>query len=120
MNRNLIFIPLLLILFACTNTKKYEKISGEWECTRWINKQTGTDKCDDNVYFKFTMDKSYVSELGISKDSGVYRIVDDVLYVTPEGKDEFGVKLTRLGEDTVEFLMNRSGVMETLTLAKKK
>ena len=120
MNKTLLALTILFVFAACFNSGEYEKIAGEWECTRWIDKETKRDKCNDNVYFKFSEDQSYISEFGMARDTGEYRIANDILYVTPKDKKEFGVKLTTLNRDTVEFLMNRSGVEEILTLVRKE
>jgi hypothetical protein len=118
MKRLIFTAACLSFLFACTEKEQYEKISGEWECVRWVNLVSGDEKCDNNVYFMFDMEKDYVSKLGIAVDTGRYKIIDEILYVTPEGKSEFGVKITRLDQDTMVFLMNRAGEEEILTLHK--
>lgn len=105
-------------LGSCSNSENYVKISGDWKCTSWINKSKGMNKCRDNVRFEFQQDKSYYSELGNAKDSGNFKILNDMLYVTPKGKMEFAVKITKLNNDTLEFLMNQAGEEEVLTLIK--
>ena len=109
---------LLAILISCSDSELYQKISGEWKCTSWINKSKGIDKCKNNVHFKFRTDKFYYSTLGSVKDSGTYKIDDDILYVTPKGKMELAVKITKLNNDTLEFLMNQAGEEEILTLLR--
>lgn len=115
---------ILLVLFgllgSCSNSEYYKDISGNWECVSWINKTKEIDKCRNNVRFEFQQDKSYNSELGNSKDSGYFKILNDMLYITPKGKMEFAVKITKLNNDTLEFLMNQAGDEEILTLIKVK
>lgn len=111
---------LLFFVLSCTNSGNYESITGEWECISWINKERNTDKCNNNVYFKFNEDKSYLSKIGSVKDSGIYSIENNRLYVTPNGKMELSVQINKLNFDTVVFLMNLGGVEELLTLVKKK
>jgi hypothetical protein len=41
-----------------------------------------------------------------------------MLYVRPEGKLEFPVRINKFTADTLQFLMNRGGTEEILTLAK--
>ena len=118
MKNAILIIICICFLFACSEREQYEKITGEWECISWVNQVTGDQKCDDNVYFKFDMEKNYVSKLGVAVDSGRYKIIDEILYVTPKGKSEFGVKITRLDKDTMVFLMNRAGEEEILELTK--
>ena len=108
-----------MLLASCSNTEDYQKISGEWECTSWINKVKEIDKCRNNVHFQFKEDKSYYSKLGSVEDSGSYKIQKDKLYVTPLGKMEMAVEITKLNNDTLEFLMNQGGEEEILTLIRK-
>jgi hypothetical protein len=105
-------------LCSCSDAERYEKIAGKWECSSWINEVTGIDQCDNNVRFDFQLDKSYTSVLGAAQDSGTYRIQSNLLYVTPDDKLEFAVKITTLNPDTMVFLMNQAGNEEILTLVK--
>ena len=118
MKKVMILLAFSGILGSCSNSEIYEKISGDWKCTSWINKSKGIDKCNDNVRFEFQPDKSYYSEIGSAKDSGDFKILNDMLYVTPKGKMEFAVKITKLNNDTLEFLMNQAGEKEVLTLIR--
>lgn len=118
MKKAMILLALIGLLGSCSNSEVYENIAGDWECTSWINKSKGIDKCNDNVRFEFQQGKTYYSELGSAKDSGSYKILNDMLYVTPKGKMEFGVKIAKLNSDTLEFLMNQSGDEEILTLIR--
>jgi hypothetical protein len=120
MKKVMILLAFIGFLGSCSNSESYEKISGDWECTSWINKSKGIDKCKNNVRFEFQLDKSYYSELGNTKDSGSFKILNDMLYVTPKGKMEFVVKITKLNNDTLEFLMNQAGEEEVLTLIRTK
>ena len=120
MKKTIILLAFFTFLGSCSNSEYYEKISGNWECTSWINKSKGIDKCKNNVLFTFREDKSYSSLLGNVKDSGYFRIEDDMLHVTPEGKMEIAVKITKLNYDTLEFLMNQAGEEEILTLIRQK
>lgn len=115
----MILCTFLTILMSCSNSEKYEKISGEWECSSWISQSTGIDNCKNNVHFNFQTDKIYSSTLGVAIDTGNYRILNDMLYVTPNGKVEFVVKITRLDNDTLVFLMNQAGDEEILTLVRQ-
>lgn len=110
---------LLLTFFSCTNSENYEKIIGEWECASWINKSNNSDKCYNNVYFKFELDKTYFSKLGQVEDSGEYKIANNILYSTPKGKLEIAVQINKLNTDTLELKMNQAGVEEILTLVRK-
>jgi len=119
MNRILILVFTTLFFVSCANSDQYEKMNGNWVCSSWITESDGSDGCNDNVHFSFNMDKTYNSQFNATKEAGTYYLVGNVLYVTPEGKKEFGVELKRLDVDTMTILMNRSGSAETLTLVKK-
>lgn len=119
MKKVLIF-TLVFLAFSCTNTENYQKIYGEWECASWINKSTGRDKCNHNVYFKFSQENSYHSVLGSTRDSGDFKISEGMLYVTPKGKMEFAVQIQKLNTDTLVFFMNQAGSEEILTLTRKQ
>ncbi len=120
MKKIIILFAFFVFLGSCTNSEYYEKISGDWECTSWINKSKGIDKCKNNVHFEFQQDKSYYSKLGNVKDSGNFKILNNMLYITPKGKMEFVVKITKLNKDTLVFLMNQAGEEEILTLIRMK
>lgn len=91
----IILVVSMTFLGSCSNSENYKKISGDWKCASWINETQGIDKCDNNVLFKFHPDKSYYSTIGNAKDSGNFKILNDMLYVTPKGKMEFAVKITK-------------------------
>lgn len=118
MKKMTILILGLATLVSCSNSEKYEKISGNWECITWINKSNGIDKCNNNVLFNFHPDKNYSSKLGSAQDSGSYKILNGLLYVSPIGKLEFAVKIIKLNNDTLELLMNQAGDEEILTMKK--
>ena len=111
-------IIICVFLFTCTTSIKHEKIVGEWECISWTNKESKTDKCKDNVYFRFSEDKTYYSKIGNVQDSGKCEIINDILYVSPIGKMEIAVQINKINSDTLEFLMNQGGVEEILSLVK--
>ncbi len=118
MKKVMFLLGLIGFLISCSSSETYEKISGTWKCSSWINKAKGIDKCKNNVRFDFKLDKTYSSELGSAIDSGDYKILNDMLYVTPKGKMEFAVKIAKLNNDTLEFLMNQAGEEEVLTLIR--
>ena len=118
MKKAMIVFTSLIILASCSNSELYQKIPGEWKCSSWIVTSNGKDKCQNNVRFEFKADKTYTSVLGSARDTGTYSILSDMLYVTPDGKMEFGVQINKLTADTLEFLMNQAGEEEILTLVK--
>ena len=72
------------------------------------------------MHFQFNMDKTYYSKLGSVEDSGSYKIQGGNLRVFPQGKMELMVKITKLNNDTLTFLMNLAGEEEILTLVRKE
>lgn len=118
--KKLIIVAFGLLLISCDNSEEYEKIAGEWNCTTWITESTGKDRCSNNVYFNFKADKTYASKIGGQEEAGVYKISNGLLYSTAEGKLEIGVEISKLQNDTLQFVMSRSGEKETLTLLRKK
>lgn len=118
--KKIIIVIFGLLLISCDNSEQYEKITGEWNCSKWIVESTGKDRCNNNVYFNFKSDKTYVSKIGGLEEVGVYRITNGLLYSTPEGKMEISVEINTLHKDTLQFIMSRSGEKETLTLLRKK
>jgi hypothetical protein len=117
--KKLILVVFGFLLISCTDAENYEKIAGEWKCTTWITESTGKDKCSNNVYFNFKKDKTYTSKIGSLEEAGVYKIANGLLYSTPEGKLEIGVEISKLQNDTLQFVMSRSGQKEILTLLRK-
>ena len=120
MKKTFILLAISVLLASCPNNENYKRISGQWECTSWVNQSKNIDKCRNNVRFEFRQDKTYNSGLGGARDSGDYRIMNDLLYVTPKGKLEFAVQITKLTGDTLVFLMNQAGEEEILTLKRIK
>ena len=119
MKKVFLLTSLLIFILSCSNSEKYELISGSWKCSSWTNEASGIDKCNNNVQFDFNPDKSYNSIIGKVKDSGEYSIQDGLLYISPEGKLEFAVKITKLNNDTLVLLMNQAGNKEVLTLVRR-
>ena len=109
-----------LIFVACNDSKYSEDIVGEWECISWIETSTGKDKCENNAYFNFREDLTYTSKVGAQDTQGTYKIADGIIYSQPEGKLEIAVEIHTLNNDTLSFIMSRSGQEEVLTMLKKR
>ena len=120
MKNTLIFLTFLVLFSSCASSEKYEMIAGNWVCSSWISQSDGKEMCQNNVKFSFNTDKTYSSTLDGNKQSGQFKMLGNVLYVTPTGKAEFGVKIEHLDADTLKLLMNRSGDEELLVLVKEK
>ena len=92
MRKLLVLVSVLLVL-SCDDAKYAEAIVGEWECVSWIDIASSQDKCNDNAYFSFESDKTYTSQVGAQNTKGTYKIVDGILYSTPENKLEIAVEI---------------------------
>lgn len=109
-----------ITLFSCNNEEQYLNIIGKWECAHWIVPSTGKDNCENNtVSFHFKKDLTYSYTYGSHSEQGVYKIANNSLYSTPEGKLEIGVRIHKLTSDSLEMIMSRSGNQEILTLIKQ-
>ena len=117
--KKVILLAIVLMFMPCNNAEQYNKIVGEWECVNWTSVGSDENKCNNNVYFQFNQDKTYVSKIGRDDATGAYKIVNGLLYSTPKGKMEIAVEINVLNSDTLQFTMSRSGNKEILTLLKK-
>ena len=117
--KKLVLIVIVLFVVSCADLKYAEDIVGEWECVSWIDVASSKDKCTGNAYFSFKKDKTYTSKVSAQETKGTYKIVDGILYSSPEGKLEIAVEIKKLTVDTLSFTMSRSGNAEILTLVKK-
>ena len=119
--KHVVFIAFACIfLSACQNNEeKYQKIIGVWHCTSWTTINDKTNRCDGNVSFAFNNDKSYSSQLGGEKEQGTYKISGELLTVTPENKLDITVQIIKLNDTELTFLMNNSGIEETLEMKKQ-
>ena len=109
-----------VLVLCCTSSESNYQILGKWECISWINQTNMTDKCDNDVTFNFNEDNTYTSKIGSVNESGDYKIKNSMLYVTPNGKIEFRVEISKCENDTLVFSMNQAGDEEILTLISKK
>lgn len=117
--KKIILLATILSFISCNNAEQYKKLRGEWVCSSWTNVTTGSDNCNNNVYFKFNEDKTYASKIGGNDTTGEYKIMNDRLYCTPKGKLEIAVEMKTFTTDTLELVMSRSGNKELLTLVRK-
>ncbi|WP_452601023.1 lipocalin family protein [Pontimicrobium sp. MEBiC06410] len=117
--KKVIVLAVVFLFMSCNTAEQYEKLKGEWVCSSWINVATGSDNCNNNVYFKFNEDKTYASKIGGNDTTGEYKIMNDRLYCTPKGKLEIAVEMKTFTTDTLELVMSRSGNKELLTLVRK-
>ena len=108
-----------IITFISCSSEKYELITGEWKCEKWIVEKSGKDNCKNNVFFSFNADKTYQSTIGNLNQIGKFEILGSQLICYPEGSLKIGVGLNKLTKDTLDFTMSRSGQKEIITLVRK-
>jgi hypothetical protein len=120
--KKLLFISIIIIAFiACENNEeKYKLLVGHWQCSDWTVAGDSTNKCIDSVYFVLNEDKTYRSVLGSAKESGDYKINGDRVVFSPDGKPmDIPVRILQLNSVYFEFMMNRGGTEEIITLKKR-
>ncbi len=113
-----ILIFTLISVMSCAS-EKYELITGEWKCEKWMIKKTGKNNCKNNVFFTFNSDKTYESTIGQLNQKGKFEILGSQLICYPENALKIGVKVNELTKHTLNFTMSRSGEEETITLVRK-
>jgi hypothetical protein len=106
-------------ILACAPNENEALILGEWVCTSWTSAVNPSNRCNNNVYFNFTEDKNFNSEITTLKEEGTYYLRKDVLYTQAEGRAEIAVRILKVNTDTLHFEMNRGGVEEDLILVRK-
>ncbi|MCX6209322.1 MAG: lipocalin family protein [Bacteroidetes bacterium] len=105
---------------ACNNNinEREKLIVGKWQAVSWLangQQVQGTE----TVSFSFdSMNKYNYANLEI-RESGSYKIENDMLFTTPSNQQEMMVKIIKITKDSLIFGMNRSGKEEQLTLLKK-
>jgi len=116
----LILFVVILMSIACNNNinEREKLIVGKWQAVSWLangQQVQGTE----TVSFSFdSMNKYNYANLEI-RESGSYKIENDMLFTTPSNQQEMMVKIIKITKDSLIFGMNRSGKEEQLTLLKK-
>lgn len=95
-----------------------EEIHGNWVGLSYLEGETLRD--DASSYgFKFLEDSTYVGLYDSKQvEEGVYRIESNKLYTTAKGLAEKNVELQYISQDSMIMKMNRSGIIEVLTLGR--
>jgi hypothetical protein len=117
-----IFIAITFLFFiisACSDNKNDSLILGNWQGAEWLANGKPTENNAQSTSFTFNEKGEYSFVNGGNTEKGSYKIDSDMLFTTPEGKQEIMVKIAKLTKDSLVFEMNRGGQAESLVLLKK-
>jgi hypothetical protein len=121
MKHVLLFTFLSLFLTNCFEAPENiaeERIFGTWVGLSYLQGETLMEDAS-SIGFKFLEDKTYMGVYGEQVEEGVYRMEGNKLYTTAKGLAEKNVELQYVSQDSIIMKMNRSGVIEILTLGKE-
>jgi hypothetical protein len=116
---NISFLFTFFLLFSCTDTEREKLIVGEWQGVEWRTEGEPSSYTASDAAFRFDETKRYTYSYGDHTETGDYFITNRQLHTTPEGGTTMMVKIERIEQDTVVFIMNRGGQEEELVLARK-
>ncbi|MBC7534635.1 MAG: lipocalin family protein [Ferruginibacter sp.] len=117
--RFLKMLPLLLCLFSCTTSKNNKFIIGNWSGAEWLIDGMPSNLDATGTAFSFNANGEYSYLYSGNKQTGTYKVENDMLFTTPDGQQEMMVKILKLTKDSLIFDMNRGGRPESLTLLRK-
>jgi hypothetical protein len=118
-NFSFAIIPFLFFLVSCNNSENNKLIIGNWHATQWLVNGKPSNRNVESTHFTFNDKGQYTYEYAGTKETGTYKIENDMLFTTPANQQEMMVKITKLTPDSLIFDMNRSGQPEVLTLLRK-
>ena len=121
MKHVLLFTFLSLFLTNCFEAPENiaeERIFGTWVGLSYLQGETLMEDAS-SIGFKFLEDKTYMGVYGEQVEEGIYRMEGNKLYTTAKGPAEKNVELQYVSQDSIIMKMNRSGVIEILTLGKE-
>lgn len=117
----LVFALLPFLFLSCAgNLENNKKIVGAWVGSEWLVNGMPSDMKAEETIFTFNDKEEYTYESTGVKETGTYKVENDLLFTKATGKLEIMVKIARLTADTLVFDMNRGGRPEMLTLLRKK
>lgn len=112
-------LAVLLLLFACGDSKYKQLIIGNWAGSEWLINGKSAGAGAKSTAFSFTDKGEYTFENDGNVQKGTYKVEKDKLYTTPLNQQEIMVRIAKLTQDSLVFDMNRGGQSETLTLLRK-
>lgn len=116
----LLSFVIAVIFGACTDNPNAQLIQGNWQGVEWMQSGTTAGHNAAATFFSFDEKGNYSYTYQSNKESGTYKVENDMLFTRPEGQLEIMVKIAKLTNDTLIFDMSRAGSPETLTLVKVK
>lgn len=123
MKHLLLFAFLSLFLTNCFDAPESiseEEIHGTWVGLSYQEGETLRNDAS-SFGFKFLEDSTYMGIYDSKQmEEGIYRLEGNKLYTTAKGLAEKNVELQYVSQDTLIMKMNRSGVIEILTLGKEE
>ena len=113
------YAMLCMLMLSCTHSENEKLIAGSWQGTEWLVNGQPSGRNVQHTAFSFDGKDKYSFDYGDTKETGTYKVENDMLFTTPQGQNEMMVKIVKLTKDSLVFDMNRGGIPETLTLVKK-
>ncbi|HNP53351.1 MAG TPA: lipocalin family protein [Ferruginibacter sp.] len=112
---------LMILLASCGSSNQNDKkIIGKWDGVVWMiaGQPSKNDALD--THFSFDDKGNYEYDYAGNKESGTYKVENDMLFTKPINESEIMVKIARLTDDSLVFDMNRGGQNESLVLMRHK
>ena len=119
LNRLFYFAIICMTVVSCTDNKNNKLIAGNWQGVEWLVNNAPADRNVQQTAFSFDDKGAYSFDYGGTKETGTYKVENDMLFTTPEHQSEIMVKILKLTTDSLVFDMNRGGSAEQLTLVRK-
>lgn len=118
--RNMLLIC-CFFLSACNETAypNAAAIVGNWAGASWLVEGKDGIRNASETFFSFDGKGNYSFDYAGTRQTGTYKVENDMLFTTPAGEREIMVKITKLNSDSLQFEMNRGGQREELLLIKK-
>ena len=120
------YLRVIVVIFSmatmagCSNNENAQLIQGNWMGAEWLVNGEASNRDIKSTKFSFEHDGQYSFEYNGSKETGTYKVENDMLFTTPSGQREMMVKIAKITADTLVFDMNRGGIPEVLTLLRSK
>lgn len=119
MKSGIVTIMLLTAMASCSSSANNDKkIIGQWDGVVWMveGKASKNDALD--THFSFDEKGNYEYNYAGNKETGTYKVENDMLFTKPVNESEIMVKIARITTDSLVFDMNRGGQNESLILVR--
>ena len=116
--RIFLFAIVVILIASCANTENNKKIVGNWTGTEWLVNNAPANMDATKASFNFDDKGNYSFDYAGTKETGTYKVENDMLFTKPANQQEIMVKIYKLTADSLVFDMNRSGQAERLTLRR--